>query len=156
MREQNLLTEDTLVIITADHNFPHSPALNKIPGYPDTFFSRVPLAFISGQPLPPADLRQHLSQLDFAPTIVHLLGLPVPPGWWGESIFAPDQNAPAISKVGRNLNIIPLGGGPRQRIAMDYPKNAAEKDLVTLFNTVYTAAPPIDAVSAGASQTNAP
>ena len=156
MRERNLLTEDTLVIFTADHNFPHSVALNKIPGYPDTFFSRVPLAFISGQPLPHADLRQPLSQLDFAPTIVHLLGLPVPPGWWGESIYSAEQNAPAISKVGRNLNIIPLGGGPRQRIAMDYPKNAAEKELITIFNTIYTNDPPIEAVSSGAPLTKVP
>jgi hypothetical protein len=156
MRERNLLTEDTLVILTADHNFPHNAMLNKIPGYPDTFFSRLPLAFISGQPLPPADLRQPLSQLDFAPTIAHLLGWPVPAGWWGESIFAPLQKAPTISKFGRNLNIIPLGGGPRQRIAMDYPKNAAEKDLITMFYTIYTDAPPFGAVSAGASQTNSP
>ena len=156
MRERNLLTEDTLVIFTADHNFPHSAMLNKIPGYPATFLSRLPLAFISGQPLPPADLRQPLSQLDFAPTIAHLLGLPVPPGWWGESIFAPDQNSPSISKFGRNLTIIPLGGGPQQIVSLDHPKNAAEKELVTIFFNIYTDTPPFGVVSAGASQTNSP
>jgi len=156
MRERNLLTEDTLVIFTADHNFPHGAMLNKIPGYPATFFSRLPLAFISGQRLPPANLEQPLSQLDFAPTIIHLLGLPVPEGWWGESVFAPDQNSPAISKFGRNLTIIPLGGGSRQIVSLDHPKNAAEKDLVAIFNSVYTDAPPFGAVSTGASQTNSP
>jgi len=156
MRERNLLTEDTLVILTADHNFPHGAVLNNIPGYPGTFLSRLPLAFISGQPLPPADLRQPHSQLDFAPTIAHLLGLPVLPGWWGESIFAPDQNAPTISKFGRNLTFIPLGGGQRQLVSIDHPKNANEKDLVTIFNTVYTDAPPFGAVSPGASQTQSP
>jgi hypothetical protein len=39
---------------------------------------------------------------------------------------------------------------------MDYPKNAAEKDLITMFYTIYTDAPPFGAVSAGASQTNSP
>jgi hypothetical protein len=156
MRERNLLTENTLVILTADHNFPHGAMLNNIPGYPNTFFSRLPLAFISGQPLPPADLRQPLSQLDFAPTIVHLLGLPVPAGWWGESIFAPAQNAPSVSKFGRNLTIIPLGGGPRQMVSLDHPKNAAEEDLVTLFSSVYTDVPPMNAVSTDAPQTNSP
>ena len=156
MRERNLLTEDTLVILTADHNFPHGSVLNKIPGYPDTFFSRLPLAFISGQALPHADLRQPLSQLDFAPSIAHLLGLTPYPGWWGESIFDPVLNAPAISKFGRELTIIPLDGGPRQRVSMDHPKNQAEKDLVTIFNTVYTNSLPFGAVSPGASQTNSP
>jgi hypothetical protein len=156
MRERDLLTEDTLVILTADHNCPHSAALNRMPGYPDTFFSRLPLAFISGQPLPPADLRQPLSQLDFAPTVVHLLGLPVPEGWWGESIFAPVQNAPAVSKFGRNLTIIPLGGGPRQIVSLDHPKNAAEKELATVFFNVYTDTPPFGAIPAGVSQTNSP
>ena len=156
MRERNLLTEDTLVIFTADHNFPHSAMLKNIPGFPDTFFARLPLAFISGQPLPHADLRQPLTQLDFAPTVAHLLGLPVPPGWWGESIFAPDQNSPSVSKFGRDLTVIPLGGGPRQRVSLDHPKNQAEQDLVTIFNTVYTNSLPFGAVSPGASQTQSP
>lgn len=156
MREENLLAEDTLVIVTADHNFPHNAMLNQIPGYPNTFFSRLPLAFISGQPLPPADLRQPLSQLDFAPSIVHLLGLPVPAGWWGESIFAPGRSSPAISKFGRNLTLIPPGGGPRRIVSMDHPKNAAEKDLVTLFSSIYTDAPPFGVVSSDPSQPQLP
>jgi len=156
MRERNLLTEDTLVIFTADHNFPHSAMLKNIPGFPDTFFARLPLAFISGQPLPPADLRQPLTQLDFAPTIVHLLGLPPSPGWWGESIFDPVLNSPSVSKFGRNLTVIPVGGGPSQLVSLDHPKNQAEQDLVTIFNTVFTGAPPFGAVSPGASQTNSP
>jgi hypothetical protein len=156
MRERNLLTEDTLVIFTADHCFPRSAVLRDIPGYPDTFFTRLPLAFISGQPLPDADLRQPLSQLDFAPTIVHLMGLPVPPGWWGESIFAPDQNSPTVSKFGRNLNITPLGGGPQITVSLDHPENANEKALVTIFNSVYTDAPPAGAFSAGKSPAQTP
>jgi phosphoglycerol transferase MdoB-like AlkP superfamily enzyme len=156
MRERNLLTENTLVIITADHNFPHSAALDKIPGYPDTFFSRLPLAFLSGQPLPRADLRQIHSQLDFAPTIMHLLGQPIPVGWWGESIFAPNQNAPSVSKFGRDLTVT-FDDGSVQTISIDRPKNQAEKDLVTLFDSVYTDAPPAsEDVLAGASQTKSP
>jgi hypothetical protein len=151
MRERNLLTENTLVIITADHSYPHGAALDRIPGYPNTYLSRLPLAFVSGQSLPAADLRQPHSQLDFAPTLAHLLGLPVPEGWWGESIFAPAQNAPTVSKFGRNLTIIPLGGGPRQMVSLDHPKNAAEKDLVTLFNSVYTNAPPLETSSTRAA-----
>jgi hypothetical protein len=157
MQKRNLLTENTLVILTADHNYPHSEALNEIPGYPKNYFSRIPLAFLSGQPLPRANLRQIHSQLDFAPTIAHLLGLPVEDGWWGESIFAPDQNAASIRRRDRNIIVTPLAGGPQQTVSMDRPQNAVEKNLVTLFTSVYTNSPPagIAGVDAG-SQTNSP
>jgi len=137
MKDRGLFDENTLVIFTADHNFPHTQALNEIPGYPDSFFSRLPLAFISGQPLPHADLQQAHSQLDFAPTIVHLLGLPVPPGWWGESIFSPEQNAPSVSKFGRTLNVT-FDNGLKHTVQMDHPKDEAEQELITMFNSVYT------------------
>ena len=157
MQERNLLTENTLVILTADHNCPHGEALNKIPGYPDSFFARIPLAFLSGQPLPHADLRQLHSQLDFAPTIAHLLGLPVEDGWWGESIFVPGQKAPSITKLDGNIIVTLRDGGPQQTISMDHPQNALEKGLVTLFSSVYTNSPPPGAASIDAgSQTGSP
>jgi len=143
MRDRNLLTEDTLVIFTADHNFPHNEGLNKIPGYPSQFFIRLPLAFISGQPLPHVDVNDSFSQLDFAPTIMHLLGQPVPDGWWGESIFSPHPAAATVSKFGRDINVT-TDDGTKMTVSMDHPRNAAEKDLVTLFNSVYTNPPPDD------------
>jgi hypothetical protein len=156
MRDRNLLTEDTLVIITADHNFPRCGKLNQIPGYRDTFFTRLPLAFLSGQPLPHANLRLVCSQLDFAPTLFNLLGLPIPDGWWGESVFTPIQKAPGIAKTSRRLIVYPQDGGPEQIVSMNHPQNAAEKDLVTMFNSIYTNALPVGTVPPGASQTNAP
>jgi hypothetical protein len=144
IRDRNLLTTNTLVILTADHNFPHGDELNQIPGYPDSYLSRIPLAFLSGQPLPPPDgFRQLHSQLDFAPSIVHLLGWPVPDGWWGESVFDSTFNAPAISKIGRNLVVTPLDG-PEQVVSLDYPKGEAAKGLVKLFLSVYTNGPPVN------------
>jgi hypothetical protein len=154
---RNLLTTNTLVILTADHNFPHGEVLDKIPGYPKNFLSRIPLAFLSGQPLPPPDdLRQIHSQLDFAPSIVHLLGWPVPDGWWGESVFELAYDAPSISKIGRNLMLTPLDG-PRQIISLDHPNGEAEKALVKLFSSIYTNSPPAGTTAAGDGlQTNSP
>jgi len=136
MQEQNLLTEDTLVVLTADHNYPHTEAVNAIPGYPAAYYTRIPLAFLSGQTLPKADLNQLHSQLDFAPTMMHLLGLPIPEGWWGESVFAPYQNAPRIARFDRNLVVEPLTG-PRQIISIDHPEGSDQKGLVNLFNSLY-------------------
>jgi hypothetical protein len=158
MRERNLLTDSTLVILTADHNWPHGAYLNTIPGYPTNFFARIPLAFLSGQSLPPNDnMRQKMqSQLDFAPTIAHLLGWPIPDGWWGQSLFAPYQDAPFVSKLGRSLTVHPLSG-PSQTVSLDHPKDAAEADLVKLFLSVYTNSPTPETTLGGAgSQTNSP
>jgi hypothetical protein len=131
--------------------------LDQIPGYPQSLLSRIPLAFFSGQPLPPPDgFRQLHSQLDFAPSIVHLLGWPVPEGWWGESMFDSTFDAPSISKIGRNLIVSPLDG-PQQVISLDHPNGAAEKGLVKLFLSVYTNSPPAGAADgAGGSQVNSP
>ncbi|MGA2029966.1 MAG: sulfatase-like hydrolase/transferase [Verrucomicrobiota bacterium] len=136
MRDQNLLTEDTLVVLTADHNFPHAEALNSIPGYPSTYFSRIPLVFLSGQNLPKVDLKQMHTQLDFAPTMMHLLGLPIPEGWWGQSIFASGQNAPRVAKFDRNL-VVELSNGQKQIVSLDNPKGTVEQGLVNLFNRIY-------------------
>jgi phosphoglycerol transferase MdoB-like AlkP superfamily enzyme len=153
IQNRNLLTTNTLVVLTADHNFPHGEALDRIPGYPKSYLSRIPLVFLSGQPLPPADdLRQLRSQLDFAPSIVHLLGWPVPEGWWGESLFDSTFAAPPISKVGRNLMVTPQDG-PQRVVSLDHPNGAAEQSLVKLFLSVYTNVPP---PATSASQTNSP
>lgn len=138
IQERNLLTTNTLVILTADHNFPRGAALDRIPGYPKSPLSRIPLVFLSGQPLPtPGDLQQLHSQLDFAPSIAHLLGWPIPDGWWGESLFAPRQKAPVISKLGGTLTIYP-SSGPSQTVSLDHPNGKAEAGLARLFFSVYT------------------
>ena len=135
MRERNLLTEGTLVVLTADHNYPPADYLRGVPGYPEGEYLRIPLAFFSGQPLPQADLQKPHSQLDFAPTIAHLLGLPVPPGWWGESVFAPDRQAPYVARLGPD--IVVDYGGERKFISYDFPKSKDERGLVDLFKKVY-------------------
>ena len=74
MRDRNLLTEDTLVIFTADHNFPHNEGLNQIPGYPSQFYFAPPAGLHQRAAFAPSDVRNGFSQLDFAPSIMHLLG----------------------------------------------------------------------------------
>ncbi len=139
MRQQDLLNAETLVVVTADHNYPHSQPLNDIPGYPITLYARIPLVFMSGQKLPEADLKRPHSQLDFAPTMMHLLGFTIPEGWWGESIFATNQEAPRVAKIGRNLVVESTQG--KQTISMDNPHGTNQDGLVSLFNTIYTNSP---------------
>ena len=156
LQERNLLGENTLVILTADHNYPQSEALNHIPGYPKNSSVRIPLAFLSGQSLPlPGDLRSFHTQLDFAPTLVHLLGWPVPEGWWGDSIFLPAPASSLVSVSGRNINV-KFRDGSRQNISLDHPGNPMEKGLITLVTSVYTNALPPAAVSLPDAPTTLP
>jgi len=141
MQEKNLLTDDTLVVLTADHNFPRAKSLNDIPGYPDTLFSRIPLAFFSGQPLPPVEGNEACSQLDFAPSMAHLLGLKIPPGWWGESVFATNRLSPYVMRFNDKLNIVPVNGGPGQSISISKPTTQSETNLLEIFQSLYVDPP---------------
>ena len=88
LQEKNLLDEKTLIVLTGDHpSFSNTPtnALFK-PFQP--VFDRVPLAIITApavqQPLVSSTLA---SQLDVAPTVLDLLNLPQPKGFFGHSLF---------------------------------------------------------------------
>ncbi|HZF02466.1 MAG TPA: sulfatase-like hydrolase/transferase [Methylomirabilota bacterium] len=137
MKEMNLLTDDTLVVLTADHNFPPTKALLDVPGYPNSFFTRIPLAFLSGQPLPKIDSQEFSSQLDFAPSMAHLLGLPVPQGWWGESVFTKDTTSPYVRRFNDQLSITTDSGIISSSLSINHPHNQSESNLLTLFQTLY-------------------
>ncbi|MBR3603880.1 MAG: sulfatase-like hydrolase/transferase [Elusimicrobiaceae bacterium] len=88
LQEKGLFDDDTLIILTADHpNFSNTPT-NKLFKNFQTVFDRVPFAVITkdqiNRPLLQNDLT---SQLDVAPTILDLLNLPQPKGFFGHSLF---------------------------------------------------------------------
>jgi phosphoglycerol transferase MdoB-like AlkP superfamily enzyme len=137
MKQMNLLTDDTLVVLTADHNFPPTKALQDIPGYPVSFFCRIPIAFLSGQPLPKPWQNKPASQLDFAPTIAQLLNLPVPPGWWGDSLFMTNEISPYVVLINDKLSVSFGHGSASSVISLTHPANALENDLLDLFQSEY-------------------
>jgi phosphoglycerol transferase MdoB-like AlkP superfamily enzyme len=141
MQERNLLTDDTLVVLTADHNFPRTKALDDVPGYPGTVFCRIPLAFFSGQPLPGVDRSEPCSELDFAPSIAHLLSLPIPPGWWGESVFNTNRIAPYVMRFNDKLSITADAGGAVQSVSISHPNTQSETNLLILFQSLYVDSP---------------
>jgi hypothetical protein len=147
MQERNLLTDDTLVVLTADHSFPRTKALNNIPGYPSTSVSRIPLAFFSGQPLPNVDRNEFCSQLDFAPSIAHLLNLPIPQGWWGESVFDTNHDSSYVMRFNDKLSVTTVAGAPVQSISISQPANEAETNLLKIFNSLYVDPPKTNSLS---------
>lgn len=88
LKEEGLWNDDLLLILTADHCCPRSVDLDSIPNYPLDPLCRIPLLFLSSRKLPEPDRERLGSQVDFAPTLFHLLNREAMPGWWGESLFA--------------------------------------------------------------------
>lgn len=87
LKEKGLFTDETLLVLTADHSCPPSGVTSGIPNHPRHTMGRVPLVFLTPQELPQARWDRLSSQLDFGPTLFHLMGLPIPRGWWGRSLF---------------------------------------------------------------------
>lgn len=135
MRERRLLTEQTLVVITADHNCPAANCMQAVPGFAMAPYARIPLCFLSGQALPPADRSRKASQLDFAPSLAHLLNLSVPPGWWGESLFCVGASSPYVRQDSDRLLI--ESGGEKRIVSLAAPAKGLETDLIRLFHTVF-------------------
>lgn len=128
-----LFDEDTLIVITADHCVPSNPALAELPGADLSPFERIPLIFLSRRPLPPYDRDRRTSQLDVAPSILHLLGLPVPAGYWGRSIFDASRGRAPFVGVFRGI-VTFEDDGRREEFDLEAPSTAAQHDLRRLMN----------------------
>ncbi len=88
LRQEALLDEECLLLITADHCMPACPQYLAIPGTNDTPYECIPFIVLSGCELPRLEPEREASQTSTAPTIFHLLGIPAAPfGWWGRSLY---------------------------------------------------------------------
>ncbi len=92
LEEKGLFDQQTLVLVTADHpSFSNTPTNQLFKPY-KRVFDRIPFVIITRTPLPkPLDQDNLTSQLDIAPTIMDLLNLPQPKGFFGHSLFALDE-----------------------------------------------------------------
>lgn len=131
MEARDLLGPDTLLLITADHSCSPNPVTRSVPGHSRSPLGRIPLVILSGGKLPLVQRDVISSQLDIAPTILHLLDLPIPQTWWGESLFAPHKTNPAIGYDGQSLII----RGPERVLVVPINRQgrAEHGDLINLF-----------------------
>ena len=133
--KDGLFDESTLIIVSSDHSCPLNNVSSKIPGHPKNNLAKIPVIFLSKQPLPETDLATKASQIDIAPTIFHLLGIKKPLGWWGESLFAGKRNG---KSVGFDKNFVYFSNDSDSKtINTEKPANDSEKEFIEFFNTVF-------------------
>jgi len=133
MKKKGLYSENTLVIATADHSCPYNNVIRHIPGVENTNLARIPLAFLTPAQLPEYDLNILSGQLDLAPTILHLLNIPVPPGYWGESLFS-KRKIPQF--IGQNRGTLEYRT-EKDKFNVNVRKRSKEYgDLTDLYNTI--------------------
>ncbi len=89
--KQGLFDENTLVLVTADHPSYSNTPTNKLFKPYRAEYDNLPFIIITRTPIekPLAD-NPLISQLDIAPTVMDLLNLPQPRGFFGHSLFDRD------------------------------------------------------------------
>lgn len=138
--DRGLWDDETLVIITADHSPPFNFVLRELPGYPTTNLARIPLVLLTPQQLPAVPTDMPAGQLDLAPSLLHLLGIPAPPGWWGRSLFAAERRDGYIGVDRRHL--VWRRGAREWRVDLDAPSDPRGERLLDLYNTLWRAQEP--------------
>ncbi len=109
LEQRKLLDDKTLVIVTSDHN-PH-PSQNdnyKSLATEDMRISvaPIPLIFVSAnlQPFEEFSSATYGSQIDFAPTLLGLLGITSPPQFSGKNMLAvPAESSYAVGSCGETV-----------------------------------------------------
>ncbi len=135
LREKNLLDENTLILVTGDH-----PAFSNMvtPGLFEPFdpvFDRIPFTVITAPALQKPLVTDGLaSQLDIAPTVLDLLNLPQPRGFFGHSLF--EANVPrSVFDIKEDYVVVTT-----QNARQVFPLNSrrpSDKKLLELMRTFW-------------------
>lgn len=127
--KKGLLDQDTLVLVTGDHpSFSNTPTNALFKPYKPVF-DRIPFAIITRTPLgKPLAQEELVSQLDIAPTVMDLLNLPQPKGFFGHSLFDLEEQRSifdvkedyVVVHTAQNRQFIPLNSTqPADRPVLD-------------------------------------
>lgn len=109
LEKRKLLDEKTLIVFTSDHN-PH-PSQNsnyKRLGQGDLSINPapIPLLFVSANLKPFTHFSSAIygSQIDFAPTLLGINGIPIPPEFSGKNLLTiPPERSYALSSCGESI-----------------------------------------------------
>lgn len=126
------LAQNTVVVFTADHcHYPERTYVEAIRPFlreaPRVFVDTIPLLIYSPvHRLPHAFDAEFRTSLDFAPSLIHLLGLPQRPNpFLGDSIFSPrarHERGPGIASIGGDLYFVERDGIVRKGRLREHAK----------------------------------
>lgn len=133
IKEKGLFTDDTLVISTSDHSCPYNNIVKNIPGFENTNLGRTPLSFFTPAQLPEFNRNILAGQLDLAPSILHLLNIEIPEGYWGESIFSKEKKPQFI---GYNRGVIEYRTDTEKQSFNKNSKSKKHSGFIKLFNSI--------------------
>ncbi|MEN6413099.1 MAG: sulfatase-like hydrolase/transferase [Veillonellales bacterium] len=136
LEERNLLDDKTLIIITSDHN-PH-PSQNdnyKRLGQQELSLTLapIPLIFVSAnlQPFENFNSAVFASQIDFAPTLLGILGISSPQEFSGKNMMnIPEERSYAIGCFGETIYYRSRNNQIRTDMYTGKNENAYEKALI--------------------------
>jgi phosphoglycerol transferase MdoB-like AlkP superfamily enzyme len=135
LTEKGLLGEDAALFIVADHSCPPNAVTMRIPGHTREPLGKIPFVVWTGRDLGPFETGRLASQIDVAPTVAHVMGLPIPAGWWGESLLAESKKNPAIGYDKGRMRLEMQDGG-RRLYNLKKPDTVPD-DIEELFHTVF-------------------
>jgi hypothetical protein len=119
LRERGMLDQGTLVVITADHFPAYGDESLAMSGAPDHRTNRIPMIFVAGgaSALGRLDQDRLSSQLDLAPTLAALMGLPAAGQFMGRDLFSPGPGR-ALSRE-KDLLRLRIPGQPDEMALCD-------------------------------------
>lgn len=87
LKKEGLLDDKTLFIITGDHPFFANAGAEKLFKPYKKIYDDVPIIFVSKNKIGELTTQPNTSQLDIAPTILDLLNIKIPQGYFGHSLL---------------------------------------------------------------------
>jgi len=133
LKKEGLFTNNVLLVFTADHACQPNSIIKKIPGYKAETLARTVLTFLTTQEIPQTKTDVLSSQMDLAPTILHLLDKPIPMGYWGDSLFSYRKRP---YNIGVTKNKLQLEFSEEKYVIDLLSPTDETQDIVDFYNTI--------------------
>lgn len=143
LEKRNLLDDKTLVIVTSDHNpHPSQASHYKRLGKQelDVPLGPIPLIFVSKnlQPFSNFDSETFASQIDFAPTLLGILGIPSPSEFSGRNMLTVSpESSYSIGSLGETIYYRSANQQVTGDMYTDKKQSPSEQALVHWFEDLY-------------------